>query len=395
MLMSRRNITVLALVVVFTTSAFACAPALGAAKPMEIGLQDDGAFVAQIGLKRSRALNLAEQLHVSRIRVNVAWAKVVKHAGSKHRPKHRKYDFTAYDKLLVAAKKRGIKLQVTITGMAPAWATNNHKVGGDRPKVKYFKEFARVAVKHFRRNADRYAIWNEPNYKAWLGPLKAAPKLYHQIYETSYDIIRKYDPSAKVLIGETAPYAQSGRATSPLSWLRKMVHYGRLRADGYAHHPYDFRHGIDYDYPGSDNVTMSGLSRLTKQLDKLRKQKKLTTPKGKTLDVYLTEYGYMRSGKYKVKESTRAKYMTKAFQWALDNPHVRQMTQYLLVKPPWHHSDFDTGLVSRKKGKPSKTFRALAKWAKKQAGRHKIIVARRPHPQRHGATPSLPLPHGD
>jgi Cellulase (glycosyl hydrolase family 5) len=402
MLMSRRsNITLCTLVVVFTTSALTCAPALGA-KKMEVGLQDDGAFVAQIGLKRAKALNLAEQLKVTRIRVNVAWAKVVKKASKKKRPKHRKYDFTAYDKLLVAAKRRGIKLQVTITGMAPAWATNNHKVGGDRPKVKYFKEFARVTVRHFRRNADRYAIWNEPNYKAWLGPLKASPKIYHQIYETSYDIIRKYDPTAKVLIGETAPYAQSGRATSPLSWLRKMVKYGRLRADGYAHHPYDFRHGIDYDYPGSDNVTISGLSRLTKQLDKLKRQKKLMTPKGKALDVYLTEYGYMRSGKYKVRESTRAKYLTKAFQWALDNPRVKQMTQYLLVKPPWHHSDFDTGLVSKKKGKPSKTFRALAKWAKKQAKRHKIVVAHKPQAERQNAVPGAPsapalppLPHGD
>jgi hypothetical protein len=391
MLMSRRNITSLTLVVVLTASAFACAQAF-AAKGMEVGLQDDGAFVAQIGLKRSKALNLAEQLKVTRIRVNVAWAKVVKHPGSHKRPKHRKYDFTAYDKLLNAARRRGIKLQVNITGMAPAWATNNHKVGGDRPKVSYFKEFAQVVVHHFRRHADRYAIWNEPNYKAWLGPLKASPKIYHQIYETSYKIIRKQDPSAKILIGETAPYAQDGRSTAPLSWLRKLAHYGRLRADGYAHHPYDFRHSIDYKYPGSDNVTMSGLSRLTGQLDKLRKQKKLMTPKGKTLSVYLTEYGYMRSGKYKVSESRRAKYLTKAFQIALDNPHVKQMTQYLLVKPPWHKDEFDTGLVSRKKGKPTKTFRELAKWAKKQAQRRKIVVAHKPQAQHAGSAPSLPLP---
>jgi hypothetical protein len=396
MSMSRRgNISMLALVLVLTTGVFACAPALGAAKPMEIGLQDDGAFLAQIGLKRSKALNLAGQLKVTRIRVNVAWAKVVRHANKKKRPKHRRYDFTSYDKLLVAAKKRGIKLQVNITGMAPAWATNDHKVGGDRPNTKYFKEFARVTVKHFRRNVDRYAIWNEPNYKAWLGPLKASPKLYHKIYKTSYDLIRKYDPSAKILIGETAPYAQSGRCTSPLSWLRKLVHYGRLRADGYAHHPYDFRHPIDYSYPGSDNVTMSGLSRLTKQLDELAKQKKLLTRNGKALDVYLTEYGYMRSGKYRVPESTRAKYMTKAFQWALDNSRVRQMTQYLLVRPPWSREEFDTALVSTGKGKPSKTFRAIAKWAKKQAKKHKIRVARRPSSKPRSAAPALPLPHGN
>jgi hypothetical protein len=392
MLMSRRNITSLTLIVVFATFAFACAPAL-AAKKMEIGLQDDGAFVSEVNLKRSKALNLADQLKVTRIRVNIQWAKVVNSPGKKKRPKKRRYDFASYDALINAAKRHGIKLQVNITGMAPAWATNNHKVSGDRPNVKYFKEFARAVVKHFRGHVDRYAIWNEPNYKAWLGPSSASPKLYHKIYKTSYELIRKYNPKAKILIGETAPFGQSGRSTPPLEWLRRLAKYGRLRADGYAHHPYDFRHSVDYSYPGSDNVTMSGLSRLTKQLDKLKKQKKLMTRKGKALDVYLTEYGYMRSGKYKVSESTRAKYLTKAFQRALENPRVKQMTQYQLVRPPWARDDFDTGLVSKKKGKATKAFRALAKWAKKQAQKHKILVAHKPRPaNKRSATPSLPLP---
>jgi GH35 family endo-1,4-beta-xylanase len=378
MLMSRRrHITIPALVAVLVTSALASAPAF-AGKKMEVGLQDDGAFLAQIGLKRSKALKLADQLKVTRVRANVAWAKVVNSPGKKKRPKHRRYDFTSYDKLLNAAKHHGIKLQLNITGNAPAWATNNHKVGGDRPNVKYFKEFARAVVMHFRGHVDRYAVWNEPNYKAWLGPLKASPKLYHQIYTTAYKIIRKHNKKAKILIGETAPYAQDGRCTAPLSWLRKLVKYGRLRADGYSHHPYDFRHSIDYRYPGADNVTMSGLKRLTTELDKLKKQKKLMTPSGKALDVYLTEYGYMRSGKYKVPESRRAKYITKAFQMALDNSRVKQMTQYLLVRPPWSKEEFDTALVSTKKGKPSKTFRALSKWAKLQAKKHRIAVAHKP-----------------
>jgi GH35 family endo-1,4-beta-xylanase len=389
--MSRRrsNISLTALIVMLMTVMLACAPAQ-AAKRMEVGLQDDGAFVSEVGLKRSKALNLAEQLEVTRIRVNIQWAKVVNSPGKKKRPKKRRYDFASYDALVNAAKRRGMKLQVNLTGMAPAWATNNHKVGGDRPNTKYFKEFARAVVKHFRKHVDRYAIWNEPNYKAWLGPSSASPKLYHKIYETSYDLIRKYNPKAKILIGETAPYGQEGRSTPPLEWLRKLAKYGRLRADGYAHHPYDFRHSVTYDYPGSDNVTISGLSRLTKQLDKLKKQKKLLTPKGKALDVYLTEYGYMRSGKYKVSEKTRAKYLTKAFEYALGNSRVKQMTQYLLVKPPWHRADFDTGLVSRKKGKPGKAFRALAKWAKQQAQKHKILVARKPKPARtNGTVPAV------
>lgn len=375
--MSRRHLTTTALIVVLTTLALGSAPA-HAAKGMEVGLQDDAAFVSEIGLKRTKALKLADRLSVTRIRVNIAWAKVVSSPGKKKRPKHRHYDFTSYDALYKAARHHGIKLQLTLTGNAPAWATNNHKVGGDRPNPKYWEEFVKAAARHFGHHVDRYTIWNEPNYKAWLGPLSAGPKLYHELYTRAYKIIRKRDPKAKIFIGETAPYAQSKRCTAPLEFLRKLVSYGPLRADGYTHHPYDFRHSVDYRYPGSDNVTMSGLSRLTNELDKLAKQKKLRTPKGRALNVYLTEYGYMKTGKYKVSEDKRAKYLTKAFQMALDNPRVKQMTQYTLVRPPWHKEFFDTSIVAKKSGKPTKTFKALEHWTHTQARKKKILVARRP-----------------
>ena len=54
----------------------------------------------------------------------------------------------------------------------------------------------------------------------------------------------------------------------------------KLKADGYAHHPYDFRHSPSFQYPGADNVTIGTLSRLTKGLDKLRKSGALRTSNG-------------------------------------------------------------------------------------------------------------------
>jgi hypothetical protein len=294
--MTRRLVaTLLAAVLAATALAAAAALPAHAAKHMEVGLQDDGAFVSEIGLKRNKALKLAVRLKVTRIRVNVPWAKVVKHPNARKRPKHRHYDFAAYDALLNAARRKGIRLQLTISGFAPAWATGNHRTGGYRPKTGPWKEFVRKVVEHFGRHADRYSIWNEPNYHTWLSPIGKAPGIYHQLYTRAYKIIRHHDPSAKILIGETAPYGQSkGRSTPPLWFLRKLVSHGRLRADGFAHHPYDFRHSIHYSYPGSDNVTMSGIGRLTRELRHLAHEKRLLTPHGKPLPVYLTEYGYMR-----------------------------------------------------------------------------------------------------
>src|SRR3712207_8255564 len=62
-------------------------------------------------------------------------------------------------------------------------------------------------------------------------------------------------------------------------------------------------------YPGKDNVTLSGLSKLTKLLDSLTASRRLTTPDGGKLDLFLTEFGYLRSGKQKQSESNRAKYI--------------------------------------------------------------------------------------
>jgi hypothetical protein len=366
MLPARLRNILLAVVLVAVSLGAGGAPA-HAAKGMEMALQDDGAFVTELGLKRSKALGLADKLFVSRIRVNIPWSAVVNSPRKSKRPKHRHYDFTSYDALWNRARSHGIKLQVTISGFAPAWATGNHQIGGYKIKVGYFKEFVDRVAKHFRHHVDRYAVWNEPNYVSWNGPLSSSAKTYRSMYQTAYKEIRKIDPAAKILIGETAPYSQSGRSIAPLKFLRDVVKPGPLTADGYAHHPYDFRHSVTYNYPGKDNVTISGLGRLTSQLDALARSHKLTTPAGKPLNVFLTEYGYMASGRYKVADSKRAQYVVHAFQVALDNPRVKEMLQYLLVKPPPRSDFFDTSIVSKKKGKPSKTFKALQAWAKKQA----------------------------
>jgi GH35 family endo-1,4-beta-xylanase len=372
-----RNSTLAAIVLV--ASLGASAPSVHAGKGMELGVQDDPAFVSERGLKRKPALKLADRLYSTWLRVNLPWASIVNSPKAKKRPKHPKYDFTSYDELFNRARGHGIKLQLTISGFAPAWATGNHKKGCYRINVKYFNEYVRAIAKHFKGLIERYSIWNEPNYISWNGPLKSGPKTYRKMYKAAYSTIKKIDPKAKVFIGETSPYAQSRRATAPMKFMRAVVKGEHLKADGYAHHPYDFRHGVDYRYPGKDNATIKTIKNLTRQLDKFGHSGQLTTPSGKRLDVYLTEYGYMGSGKYKVPDSKRSKYLVKAYQMALSNSRVKQMLHYLLVKPPRTGLFFDTSIV-KKGGKPTKAFKALAKWSKQQAEAKKIALPEEPAP---------------
>ncbi|HEX8067690.1 MAG TPA: hypothetical protein VF520_14315 [Thermoleophilaceae bacterium] len=367
--MTRRlRSTALVLALAAVPALGSAAPAQGAA-PLEVAIQDDPVFLGQDYLRRPKGFALAKELHASWLKVNVSWSSAAgRNANRKSKPSSVKYDFTPYDGLINSAASNGVQLQLSLTGPAPRWATGDkRKIGPYKPNATYYKDFVRQAVSHFKDTIGRYSIWNEPNYVGWIAPLSSAPKIYRSLYVTGYKEIRRIDPSAQILIGETSPYALRGRATAPLAFLRAVAKSGTLHADGFAHHPYDFDHAPTFNYPGKDNVTLSGLSRLTKALDGLAARNRLSDENGAPLDLWLTEYGYFRSGKRKTKESTRAKYVRKGFDMALAHPRVHQMLHYLLAQPTSRYLFFDTSITSRSGGRTA-TFNALADWADDNLG---------------------------
>src|SRR3954471_12386660 len=214
-----------------------------AAKGMEVAVQDDSIFVIQLPRPgyRAKGLKLASQMNVSWIRANVNWNYVtLKYRKSKQEPKKIVYNWTGYDALIKDAAAKGINVQLALTGPAPAWATGNHKIGPDRVKATPFKHFAAAAVEHFAGGVRRYSIWNEPNHRSWISPIKSQAKIYRGLYTSGYSAIKKADPDAQVLIGETSPF-QIGRgshinAQSPLKFLRGITcanaSYKRARSCG-------------------------------------------------------------------------------------------------------------------------------------------------------------------
>jgi hypothetical protein len=335
-------------------------------------------------------LPLAQQLNATRIRVNVVWSYVVgKSAKKKKKPKHVKYNWSGYDVLLGNAIMSGMKVQLALTGSAPAWATGNKRIGPVKPKAKYFKQFASAAAKHFKGRVDRYSIWNEPNHRGWIAPIKSQATIYRALYLAGYSAIKRADRHAHVMIGETSPFglARGRNAQPPLKFLRAVTcankrykrarKCGTLKTDGYAHHPYDFDHKPTYKYPGKDNVTIGVMSRLTKALSKLRKAKLLTTPSGGVPYIYLTEYGYFSSGPRKVSASKHASYLVKAFNIAQKNPRVKMMLHFLILQPSRKYRFFDTSIASSG-GKPSLAFKKLAAWSSSAAKSGRIVALRIP-----------------
>jgi hypothetical protein len=391
----------LPLLILAVVAAFAAAvPAQGAQRaqnqPLEIGLQDDQVFVAQNLLTPQKGYDLAKQLGVSRLRINLGWAGVVGNtANDASIPRPVPYDWSAVDRAIDQAAANGQRVQLTLLGPVPAWASARHgKPSNFRPNPKLFAQFARAAATHFKGRVDRYSIWNEPNYSSWLLPHTTAPQQYRDLYQGAYKGIKGVDPTAMVLIGETSPIGRTGVSSSPLQFLRQITCSNAdytaartctpLRTDGYAHHPYTLLSGTAYGpyFPGltPDDVTTGSLVRLDQALDALQNRGALvntgggTNPVRSPLGLYLTEYGFYARGKSAAStlpETQRAAYLRKGFQLALKDPRVKLVVQYLLAPQSPLYS-FDTSLVN-KQGQPDLAFQALATFTQgaEQAGQIK------------------------
>ena len=369
-------------------------PSAHAAKRMEVALADDPVLLARHYYDRDRALQNARELGVTRIRVFVNWAGVMgAQRESMEPPEQPAYHWGIYEELIDAAARAGIRVQLDLAGPAPRYATGDKQLGMTQPDPGQFATFAGAAAARFKGRVDRYSIWNEPNHDGWLRPSSEAPRLYRQLYVAAHGAIKRADPGAAVLFGETAPYHGS-RAMAPLAFLRRTLCLtksykvdrkclaampedtrGRLRTDGYAHHPYDFRNAPHHKYKGGDNVTMGTLSRLTTALTKAARAGALWGPKKRSApDVYLTEFGYFATGpRAKIPESKRAVYLPKAFAMAQKNPRVKQMLHYGLVAPPegYAGSAFDFGLLVGD-GSPRATYGPLVEWARKAMAKKRI-----------------------
>ena len=391
------------LIVAVLVLALAIAAPAGAAaqraqsQPLQIGLQDDQVFVQQNLLSPQIGYNLASQLGVSRLRINLGWAGVVGDTANDHSVPHPvPYDWSDVDRAIDQGAANGLHVQLTLLGPVPAWASARHgKPSNFKPNPRLFAQYARAAAQHFKGRVDRYSIWNEPNYSSWLNPHVSAPQQYRKLYIGAYKGIKSVDPTAQVLLGETSPIGRSGVASSPLTFLRQITcskpdytaakNCEPLRLDGYAHHPYTLLSGTAYGpyFPGltNDDVTTGSLVRLDQALDKLQQRGALintgggTNPVRSPISLYLTEYGFYARGKTQtttLPENQRAAYLRKGFQLAMKDPRVKLVVQYLLAPQSPLYS-FDTSLVE-KDGTPDDAFMTLAAWIQQMEAAGKIQV---------------------
>jgi hypothetical protein len=398
------RIAIAAGILVALITALAGAPKAHAAKGMEIALEDDAVLVTQSYFDRAKALDMFQQLNVSRVRVNIGWTSVLtpSQQNSSKAPSTPTYDFSKFDAAIQAITARGMKVEVSVSRPTPRWAAGDKKAdigrGTVKPNAKLYGKFFADVIAHYKSNTlvDIFSAWNEPNHKGWLqssnNSVANNGTVYRGLFTEAYKQGKKANPKAIIAFGELAPYpSKAGVALEPLKFLRQAFCLnpsnkpnGRrcapLKADAFAYHPYDFARAPNKKFvpakgvSGKDVVTIANLGDLTKMLDALKRYKRLSPSKGSFLPIHLTEYGYFASkepggsaAKIVFPEATRAKYLVQAFQIAQKNPRVKSMLQFLLIQYPGAGTasqpfDFDTSIV-KLDGTPTKSFTALKTYA--------------------------------
>jgi hypothetical protein len=330
---------------------------------------------------RDSALTELDSLGVHALRVVLYWKDVAPNAGSSSKPDFdtidpASYSWDRYDPVLDAAKERGWKVLLTISGPVPKWATEKRRDNVTRPDPSEFAQFTQAVAEHYADRVALWSIWNEPNHPQFLKPQYDArhrpisPRLYRALFKSAlkgFKAAGLENPS--VLMGETAPVG-TGRDVAPLTFLRGALCLGSsykrakgcaaLPAAGYAHHAYTTRLGPFYQPDGKNNVTIGVLSRLTKALDRAAAAHAVASK----LPIYLTEFGIQSKPdpQYGVSYQQQVEYRAISERIAYDNPRVKSFSQYLLrddspkagVPALARYGGFESGLkTSDGRAKPS------------------------------------------
>jgi hypothetical protein len=323
--------------------------------------------------QREATLDEIQSFGVNRVRALVYWVDFSARPNSKRRPSFDRADHTAYpadtwgrlDRLVDSIQRRGMELQVTLTGPVPKWATRKRRGHLDTPDAPEFGRWVKAVATRYGDRVNLWSIWNEPNHPEFLKPQykngrPASPRIYRKLYRAAERAIHRVPGGSddEVLFGETAPIGNEN-LVSPLGFLRGAMclneryhekrSCARLRVDGYAHHAYTRKNGPNFRHPDVDDVSIGALDRLVAALDKAARAGAIA----RHMPIYLTEFGIQSKPDPIAGVGLRrqAEYLAISERIAYANPRVAAFSQYLMRddKPRKgsrleRYSGFETGL---------------------------------------------------
>lgn len=231
------------------------------AAPAQAGFvgQDEAAISENANGLRTRALQAFKDLGATAIRIN----KLEWHYSDPDAP--------------YAVAQAGLKPQLTLAGSVAYMAS---------------------VVTQYRDVVNTYGVWNEPDLGVWRccrAPFletagKSKPHRYRSSYPQVYRMIKRLDPTARVMIGELSPHGMGrdlGKAEARVPWFRRVLRRGRpLRADCVAIHPYYW-----FWSEPMDRQFTRAMEGWKARVAAWAKHRMLLTPRGHRVPICSTEFG--------------------------------------------------------------------------------------------------------
>jgi len=293
-------------------------PGVASASRSQWSMVEDHGYLVRSGpAVRDATLAEAKALGADALRIEVKWNEVAPDPGANSQPSFDDTDpaaypgFEPYDDLVRKATAQGFRILITLAPDAPDWATAGGRGGNYKVDSRDFADFARAVGKRYSGvyaglpKVTYWSLWNEPNHIFFVKPRSQAPRVYRRMVQRGLPALKAAVPGARVFVGELAPVGTATKVIGPLrfvqQWLCVDKRYKRLRgraarkqgcngfrrvrANGFAHHPYG---PAGRAFRGRDIVNMVGIRRLASALDKSARAGRIT----RRLGIYNTEFGY-------------------------------------------------------------------------------------------------------
>jgi polysaccharide biosynthesis protein PslG len=251
----------------------------------------------------------------------VAWGQVEQ--------KDNKYWWNGMDAAIANANAQGARI-LYVLGSTPKWAASNTKQGtypnkgaASMPKkMSYWKDWVTAVVKRYGASIESYQIWNEANLSTfWQG----TPQQMADLTNEAAKIIRKYDPTAKIVSASTTVRLTSAYNKFFPKYLKGLKGY-KWPVDAIAAHTYPPGTGT----PG-DRATY--ISTVEKDMSKAG------VPASKELWDTEVNYGIKGPGSTPGKKITGADAAAWVAQTYLDDVRLGVARAY------WYYWDSNTSLV--------------------------------------------------
>jgi hypothetical protein len=242
MSMSRRLLTAVAVVAVFTVTLFVSAlprPQRVRAAVLPFGVASVATMWSNSPQGYADEARAIRDVGAGWIRIIVQWHKI--------EPTRGYYDWSTGDNAVQAARAAGLNILMCISGPAPVWAQSPGAdpiaVGNPPADPAAFGEITRLIADRYKASVRTWEIWNEPNAPFYFTPVDVGR--YAALLRQAYVGIHDAAPNSIVMSGGLS---SSNSGIEPVNFVRRLYAAGAGdMLDAIALHPYTYPYPITED----------------------------------------------------------------------------------------------------------------------------------------------------